>query len=190
MDNSAFYKICHEKERIAYLLLEYSILEEASCIQKRQKNISNSNDPYVSLTLLHVGRNVCWLCIQRIDFTIWEIYTVILGRMKMTMKWSTQNQSKTIFLQKYTTNVLLWKNRKECTILKLFCHQTSAIKQKEFQNRTERSLLQVFTLHLWFNRRASERCLDQSLVDVILDEVNTRAKCSKIGESLCYKTLQ
>ena len=24
MDNSAFYKICHEKERIAYLLLEYS----------------------------------------------------------------------------------------------------------------------------------------------------------------------
>ena len=39
-------------------------------------------------------------------------------------------------------------------------------------------------------RRATERCMDQSFVGVILDEVNTRAKCSKIGESHCYKTLQ
>ena len=39
-------------------------------------------------------------------------------------------------------------------------------------------------------RRGTERCMDQTLVDVILDEEKTSAKCSKIGESHCYKSFQ
>ena len=73
----------------------------------------------------------------------------------------------------------------------------SSDSSSDFSNKTEGNSKSDKTIttsssHTSFmiQRRATERSMDQSLVDVILDEVNTRAKCSKIGESHCYKTLQ
>ena len=37
---------------------------------------------------------------------------------------------------------------------------------------------------------ASKNVPEQSLVDLILLEESSRTKCSKVGESYCYKTLQ
>ena len=62
--------------------------------------------------------------------------------------------------------------------------------KKSHSKRTRKILLQDLSLQKRSKGLVSKNVQGLPLVDLILMEESSRTKCSKVGESYCYKTLQ